>query len=620
MGSTETNGNGPGAEDDRGERGSGEPEAVDRSVDRSQPVEKLHPNESIKAGSGFLRGNVQEGLRDPITGAIPGDATQLTKFHGIYQQDDRDLREERRRKKLEPAYEFMIRVRLPGGVCTPEQWLTLDDLARTRANGTLRLTTRQTFQFHGVLKRNLKPVLQGLHEQLLDTLGACGDVNRGVMATPLPELGKVHEELFQVSKAVSDHLIPRSRAYHEIWLDGEPLYRGPRQDPTDDSNDQVTEEEEPIYGTTYLPRKFKIGFAVPPTNDVDVFTQDLGFIAITEGDRLAGLNVVVGGGMGRTDNEPDTYPRLGDVIGFCPPDRAVEVAEKVVTIQRDYGNRVERKLARMKYTIDRLGLEWFREELHRRLGWSLEEARPYRFETSQDRFGWSRNGDGTLNYTAFIENGRVKDEAGEATNGAEPGPRIMTGLREIARLDVGDFRVTPNQNLILARIPEERAGDVEELLEGYGIAEVTERTQVRRHSMACVGLPTCPLSMAESERYFPELITKVEGLMEEVGLGDRPIVIRMSGCNNGCSRPYVAEVGFSGRAPGKYNMYLGGGFHGERLNRPVLENVDEATILEHLRHLFQAYAQEGEDGEAFGDFAVRAGHVAPVHAGPQFNE
>jgi sulfite reductase (NADPH) hemoprotein beta-component len=572
------------------------PEA-DRSRDRSRPLDELHDNETVKATSRALRGTIVESLADPITGALLGRDHELTKFHGIYQQDDRDQRDERRRRKLEPAHEFMVRVRLPGGVCRPDQWLTLDEVATAHANGTLRLTTRQTFQFHGVLKGALRSTVQGIHHALLDSIGACGDVNRGVMATPLPELGPVHEQLQAIARGLSEHLLPRSRAYHEIWLDGESVAGGEA-------------EEEPIYGRTYLPRKFKIGFAVPPVNDVDVFTQDIGFIAIVRGEVLEGFNVAVGGGMGRTDNEPATYPRLGDIIGFVPSDRVMKVAEAIVTIQRDFGDRVDRKVARMKYTIDRRGLDWFVDELEARLGWTLDEARPWRFETSQDRFGWSRNADGSWNYTLFVENGRVKDADGH---------RIMTGLRQVARVHEGDFRITPNQNLIVARIPEGKRDEVAGLLEAHGILAATDRSHVRRHSMACVAFPTCPLAMAESERYLPQLMTKVEALMDEVGLGDTPIVMRMSGCNNGCSRPYVAEVGFSGRGPERYNMYLGGGFHGERLNAPYLENVGEETILAHLRVLFGAYAEGREEGEPFGDYLVRAGHIRPVRSGPDFN-
>lgn len=572
---------------------------IDRSVDRSQPVENLHDNERIKHNSDYLRGSLENSLAERITGAVLGDDHQLTKFHGTYQQDDRDLREERRRKMLEPAYEFMIRVRLPGGVCRTDQWLKLDELAQNHANNTLRLTTRQTFQFHGVLKRDLKTTMQGIHESLLDTIAACGDVNRGVMATPIPEFSAIHAQMFPIAKEVSEHLLPRTRAYHEIWLNEEPIYQGDKED-----------KVEPIYGRTYLPRKFKIGFAIPPVNDVDVFTQDIGFVAIAEGDKLAGFNVAVGGGMGRTDNEPSTYPRLGDMIGFIPADKAVDVAEKIVTIQRDFGNRVDRKVARLKYTIDRNGLDWFMDELEERLGWKLEPARDFRFDTSTDRYGWTQNADGTHNYTVFIENGRVKDTDKH---------RTMTGLREIAKIHKGDFRLTGNQNLIIACIPEKQKPKIEKLLAQHGIIAASERSDLRRHSMACVAFPTCGLAMAESERYLPALITKVEALQEETGLGDAPIVIRMSGCNNGCSRPYVAEIGFSGRAPGKYNMYLGGGYYGQRLAKPYLDNIGEDEILNTLKPMFAAYAEERRDGEAFGDFVIRKGYVAAVRHGTDFN-
>lgn len=572
---------------------------IDRSVDRSQAVEKLHDNERIKYESNYLRGTLEKSLAEPITGGVVGDDHQLTKFHGTYQQDDRDLREERRRQMLEPAYEFMIRVRLPGGVCQTGQWLALDNLATSYANHTLRLTTRQTFQFHGVLKRDLKTTMQGIHDSLLDTIAACGDVNRGVMATPIPEFSALHEHVFPIAKAVSEHLLPGTRAYHEIWLNEQPVYQGDQED-----------EVEPVYGRTYLPRKFKIGFAIPPVNDVDVFTQDIGFIAIADGDDLAGFNLAVGGGMGRTDNEPSTYPRLGDVIGFIPADKAVEVAETIVTLQRDYGNRVDRKLARMKYTIDRNGLDWFVDELEERLGWKLKPARDYHFDTSTDRYGWSKNTDGTHNYTAFIENGRVKDTGDH---------QVMTGLREIAKIHKGDYRITPNQNLIIACIPAKRKPKIKKLLESHGIIAASERSDLRRHSMACVAFPTCGLAMAESERYLPSLITKVEGLLEETGLGDDGIIIRMSGCNNGCSRPYVAEVGFSGRAPGKYNMYLGGGYYGQRLAKPYLDNIGEEEILDTLKPMFAAYANGRRNGEPFGDFVIRKGYVARVHHGTDFN-
>lgn len=572
---------------------------TDRSRDLTQPLERLHHNETIKAESRYLRGSIAEGLVDPVTGAIPGDeAPQILKFHGVYQQDDRDLRAERRRQKLEPAYQFMVRVRLPGGTCRPDQWLRLDALAREHANGTLRLTTRQTFQFHGVLKRDLKATIQRIHAALLDTIGACGDDNRGVMSSPNLDQSAIHAQVYPLAKQLSDALLPRTRAYHEIWLDETPVAGGDR-------------EEEPIYGRTYLPRKFKLGLAIPPTNDVDIYTQDLGFIAIAEGDRLAGFDVCVGGGMGRSDNEPATYPRLADVIGFCAPEQVVAVAEQVVGIQRDFGNRVDRKHARLKYTIDDRGLEWFRGELHRRLGWHLGDARPFRFDTNSDRYGWTEALRGRWHYALFVENGRVRD--GEAL-------QLMTALREIASVHTGEFRLTPNQNLIVANVPAEERDRIDRILEAHGAMAPARQSVLRRHAVACVALPTCGLAMAESERYLPSLLTKLEAIAASCGLERDPVIIRMSGCPNGCSRPYVAEIGFTGRAPGKYNVYLGGGFHGQRLNKLFLENVGEAQILEGLAPVIRRYAAERLPAERFGDFVIRVGYVKEVRAGREFND
>ncbi|WP_119460139.1 assimilatory sulfite reductase (NADPH) hemoprotein subunit [Rhodospirillaceae bacterium SYSU D60014] len=559
--------------------------SLGRSRDVTQPLDKLHPNETIKAESNLLRGTIAQGLEDPITGGISADDQQLLKFHGSYQQDDRDLRDERRRQKLEPAYQFMARVRLAGGVCQPWQWLKLDELACRYGNGTLRLTTRQTFQFHGVIKKDMKRTIQGLDAALLDTIAACGDVNRGVMCATNPDFSAVHGTVYELAKQVSDHLLPKTRAYHEIWLDEKPVAGSPA-------------EEEPIYGRTYLPRKFKIAFAVPPSNDVDVYAHDLGFIAIREGDDLAGFNVTVGGGMGRTDNEPNTYPRLADVIGFCRPEQVVEVAEQIVGIQRDFGDRADRKRARFKYTIDERGLDWFKAELTQRLGWSLDEARPFRFDTNGDRYGWTEGLGGASHYTLFIENGRVQDVDGIL---------LMTGLREIARVHAGEFRLTPNQNLIIANVAADKRPDIEALLKTHGLDGT--QSVLRRAAIACVALPTCGLAMAESERYLPHLITRFEEIVAECGLEDEPITIRMSGCPNGCSRPYVAEIAFTGRAPGKYNVYLGGGFHGQRLNTLFRENIGEETIIEELGPIIRRYAAERTAGERFGDFVMRAGYL-----------
>jgi len=569
----------------------------DRRRDIDRPLDELHPNERLKANSRFLRGTIEQGLADPITGAFAEADTQLTKFHGFYQQDDRDLRDERRRQKLEPAYQMMLRLRLPGGVCTPEQWLKLDDIAGRYADGSLRLTTRQTFQFHGVLKRDLKPTMRAINAALLDTIAACGDVNRTVMAAANPHESALHAEVVRLSQEVSDHLAPRTRAYYEIWLDGE------RVDPGRD--------EEPIYGPTYLPRKFKIGFAVPPVNDIDVYSQDLGFIAIAEDGELAGFNVCIGGGMGRTDNDPNTFPRLADLIGFCRPEQVLAVAEAVVTVQRDYGNRVDRKRARLKYTLEDQGVDWFRAEVERRLGWQLAPARAYRFEHNGDRYGWVQGSDGRWHYTLFIENGRVRDW--------DDYP-LRSGLREIARAHAGEFRLTPNQNLIIANVEDGERARIEQLMRAHGLKDPARQSALRRNAMACVALPTCGLAMAESERYLPSLITKLEAIVERHGLAEQPIVIRMTGCPNGCARPYLAEIGFTGRAPGKYNVYLGGGFHGQRLNKPYLDNVGEERILAELDKLLGHYARDRQPDEPFGDFVIRAGYVPEVTAGRHFND
>ncbi|WP_085993114.1 assimilatory sulfite reductase (NADPH) hemoprotein subunit [Oceanobacillus senegalensis] len=566
----------------------------------SKNVEKqLDELEHLKEKSNYLRGTIKEGLQDPITGAISAEDTKLLKFHGSYQQDDRDIRDERRRQKLEPAYQFMIRVRAPGGVTTPEQWLVLDDLAEKYADGTVKLTTRQSFQYHGVLKRNLKTTMKEINDTLLSTLAACGDVNRNVMCNPNPYQSEVHREVYYLAGKMSDHFSPRTGAYHEIWLDKEKI--------VDTSNNP--EEVEPIYGKTYLPRKFKIGIAVPPSNDIDVFSQDIGLIAILEDGELTGFNVSVGGGMGMTHGNSKTYPQIGRVIGFTPKENALDVAEKIITIQRDHGNRSDRKNARFKYTVDRMGLDWIKEELNRRLGWKLEESRPYQFEHNGDRYGWVE-GDGKWHYTLFIQNGRVKDTEDY---------QLKTALREIAKIHTGDLRLTPNQNLIIANVTHEKKNEIQDLLDRYGIAEGKHYSGLRRNSMACVALPTCGLAMAESERYLPSLVTKIEDILEEAGLSEEEIVIRMSGCPNGCSRPGLAEIAFIGKAPGKYNMYLGGGFAGERLNKLYLENIGEEEILESLRPILFQYKEERKEGEHFGDFVIRAGYVAEVHSGLDFH-
>ena len=556
---------------------------IDRSTDISQPLERLSPDETLKAKSDYLRGNIALDLLERITGSVSFESNKLMKFHGIYQQDDRDIREERRKQKLEPAYTFMVRVRLPGGVCTTEQWLKIDELAQAHGGNTIRLTTRQTFQFHWVIKEDVRPTIQGLHEVLLDTIAACGDDSRGVMATSDPTDSDIHAEIAELAKKVSDHVIPKTRAYHEIWYGEERV--------------ASSECEEPFYGPTYLPRKFKIGFAVPPSNDIDIYTQDLGFIAVSGLDGIEGFNVTIGGGMGRTDNEPSTYPRLGDVIGFIPKNRLVQCADAVMSVQRDYGNRAERPRARFKYTIDDKGLDFIVSEIERRMGEPFEPPRPFEFTANGDSLGWRETDRGNFNYTLFIQNGRVSDV---------PGRSVMSGLRAIAKVHKGKYRLTPNQNLIIAGISREDRSQIEALLAEHGLHESNSGSALRLNSIACVAFPTCPLAMAEAERYLPDLVTKIDAILAENGLTEEPITIRMSGCPNGCSRPYVAEIALTGRAPGKYNLWLGGGFHGERLNQLVAENIGEERILEILSEKLSAYARERKVDERFGDFVTRS--------------
>lgn len=564
--------------------------------------DKRAKNELIKESSHQLRGTIAQGLADVSTGAISEDDSQLTKFHGTYLQDDRDVRGERAKKKLEKAYSFMIRVRLPGGVTTSKQWLQLDAIAGTYANHALRLTTRQTFQFHGVIKTNMKRTMQAINAAVLDTLAACGDVNRNVLATGNPNLSKVHAAAHQLAVDISEHLLPRTGAYHEIWLDGEQVSDASRPAKTD---------EEPIYGKHYLPRKFKTVIAVPPSNDVDIYAHDLGYIAITDDKgKLVGWNVTIGGGMGMTHGDPDTFPRTADLFGFCTTEQAVDVAEKIVTVQRDWGNRENRKRARLKYTIEDRGLDNFRTEVEKRLGYRLGEPRPFEFTSTGDVIGWQQGADKKWHLTLFVENGRIKDK---------PGWRLRTALREIAEIHPGGFLVTANQNVIISNITAKTKPKIEALLAEHGIVIGSDFSGLRRNSMACVALPTCGLALAESERFLPELVTALEESLEKAGLRDDDIVIRMTGCPNGCARPYLAEIGLVGRNPGLYNLYLGAAFNGDRLNKLYAEDIDKDRIIGLLDPIFARYAKEREEGEHFGDFAIRAGYVKATTAGNRFH-
>lgn len=555
--------------------------------------------EGIKDRSNYLRGTLKEVMLDRISAGIPDDDNRLMKHHGSYLQDDRDLRNERQKQKLEPAYQFMLRVRLPGGVASPDQWLVMDELADKYGNGTLKLTTRETFQMHGILKWNMKSTIQGIHNALMDTIAACGDVNRNVMCSSNPYQSELHTEVYEWSKKLSNDLLPRTRAYHEIWLDEEKVAGTPEID-----------EVEPMYGPLYLPRKFKIGIAVPPGNDIDIFSQDLGFIAIVEDEKLIGFNVAIGGGMGMSHGDKATYPQLAKVIGFCKPDQLYEIAEKTITIQRDYGNRSVRKNARFKYTVDRLGLETVKAELEHRLGWTLDEAKPYHFDHNGDRYGWVKGVKGQWHLTLFIEGGRVADFDDY---------KLKTGLREIAKIHTGDFHLTGNQNVIIANVSTQNKKKINDLIEQYGLTDGKHASALRRSSMVCVALPTCGLAMAEAERYLPSLISKIETIVEENGLSEKEITIRMTGCPNGCARHALGEIGFIGKAPGKYNMYLGAAHDGSRLSKMYRENIGEEDILNELQLLLPRYAKEREEGEHFGDYVIRAGVIEATTDGTNFH-
>jgi sulfite reductase (NADPH) hemoprotein beta-component len=560
--------------------------------------QKLSANEYIKTRSNYLRGTIEEGLADLSTGAMCEDDQQLLKFHGTYQQDDRDIRAGRRKHKLEKAYSFMIRIRVPGGVATSQQWLETDRLATQFANGTIKLTTRQAFQFHGIIKTNLKRTIAEINQAAMDTIAACGDVNRNVMCNPNPDLSKIHALALKAAQDISAHLTPQTRAYHEIWLDGEKI-------------ESSEEEIEPIYGKTYLPRKFKITIAIPPSNDVDVYANCLSFIAIVEDGELVGYNVAVGGGMGSTHGNEATYPRIADVIGFCTPEQVVDVAEKVVLVQRDFGDRTDRKHSRFKYTVDDYGPVWILAKLNEYLGYELGAVRDFKFEDNGDRYGWVEDANGNSHLTLFIAGGRVVDT---------PSYPLRTGLREIAKIHEGDFRLTANQNLIIANISPVKRPEIEKLLEQYGIKDSHMKSALRLNSLACVALPTCGLALAEAERFLPDLITDLEDSLEQVGLRHDAITIRMTGCPNGCARPFISEIGFVGRGPDSYNVYLGGGFAGQRLSKLYRENIKSEAIKPLLSPIFAHYAKARNEGERFGDFCIRENYVAATIQGPDFHK
>ncbi|TMX13548.1 assimilatory sulfite reductase (NADPH) hemoprotein subunit [Aeromonas salmonicida subsp. achromogenes] len=552
------------------------------------PVEgPLADNERLKRESNFLRGTIEQDLQDPLTGGFNGDNFQLIRFHGMYQQDDRDIRPERTAQKLEPLHNVMLRARLPGGIITPAQWQVIDKFAEEHSlYGSIRLTTRQTFQFHGVLKRDIKLMHQTLNSTGIDSIATAGDVNRNVLCTSNPVESELHQEAYDWATKISEHLLPKTRAYVEIWLDGEKLGG----------------DEEPILGSNYLPRKFKTTVVIPPHNDVDIHANDLNFVAIAEGGKLVGFNVLVGGGLAMTHGDTSTYPRKASDFGFIPLSHVLEVAAAVVSTQRDWGNRVNRKNAKTKYTLERVGVEAFKAEVENRAGIPFAESRPYEFTSRGDRFGWVEGIDGKHHLTLFIENGRLLDF---------PGKPLKTGMLEIAKIHQGDFRLTANQNLIIAGVPAGEKARIEALARQYGLLDDGVSEQ-RKQSMACVALPTCPLAMAEAERMLPAFVTDIEGLLTKHGLADDAIIFRVTGCPNGCGRAMLAEVGLVGKAPGRYNLHLGGNLEGTRIPRLYQENITEPQILAELDRLIGRWAAERTAAECFGDFVIRTGVVAPV--------
>ncbi|MBN6361284.1 assimilatory sulfite reductase (NADPH) hemoprotein subunit [Providencia huaxiensis] len=549
---------------------------------------KLADSERMKQDSDYLRGTIKDDLKNGLTGGFEGDNFLLIRFHGMYQQDDRDIRSERAEQKLEPRHAMMLRCRLPGGIITPKQWLDIDKFATEHTlYGSVRITNRQTFQFHGILKGDVKPAHQMLSHVGLDALATANDVNRNVLCTSNPVQSELHQQAYEWAKKISEHLLPRTSAYAEIWLDKEKI---------------VTTDEEPILGQTYLPRKFKTTVVIPPLNDVDLHANDMNFVAIAQNGELIGFNVLVGGGLAMTHGDTATFPRLASEFGFIPLDKTLAIAEAIVTTQRDWGNRTERKNAKTKYTLERVGIDTFKAEVERRSGVVFEPIRPYEFTERGDKIGWLKGIDNRWHLTLFIENGRLID--------LENKP-LKTGVAEIARIHQGDFRLTANQNLIVAGVPESEKAAIEAIARAHGLMS-DEITAQRENSMACVSFPTCPLAMAEAERFLPEFVSQVENIMAAHQVANEHIVLRITGCPNGCGRAMLAEVGLVGKAIDRYNLHLGGNRIGTRIPRMYRENITSTEILAILDELIGDWAKKRLPNEGFGDFVIRTNVVKPV--------
>ncbi len=548
-------------------------------------MENLSSIEKIKTESDGLRGTIAESLKDELTGAIREDDQALIKFHGMYQQDDRDRRDERAEKKLDRLYSFMIRLRLPGGLLSAQQWLAMHEIAGENSTGVIKITTRQTIQLHGIYKSKIKPTIQAFNQAKLDSIATCGDINRNVLCSANPKQSPIHDEVFAYADKISKMLMPKTRAYYEIWLDDEKIV-------------DKQEETDPLYQDRYMPRKFKIAIAIPPNNDVDVFGNDIGLIAVIENNKLLGFNIAIGGGLSTTHGNAETYARLATVIGFTDSEeKTLKAIYEILTVQRDYGNRSDRKLARLKYTVDVLGIENFKKNAEDRMSFQFEEARPFTFTKRGDYYGWQRSEQGLWYYTVFVENGRITDDEQVA---------LKSAMLEVAKTGKVTFRFTTNQNVIISDINEADKFTINEILERFRIIEHTNRASaIRKNAMACVALPTCPLALAEAQRYMPSLLTKIESLLNKYQLDNEEIIIRMTGCPNGCARSYIAEIGFVGTALGKYNLQLGGDREGFRLNKIYKESLGEPEILTELDGLFSSFKNEKTVNESFGDFAMR---------------
>ncbi|WP_395065948.1 NADPH-dependent assimilatory sulfite reductase hemoprotein subunit [Flavobacterium sp.] len=541
--------------------------------------EKLSPVEAIKTKSDGLRGTLKESIElDNHTGNVRPDDEILVKFHGMYVQDDRDRRAERATKKLDKLYSFMIRLRIPGGVINADQWIATHETSEHFGTGTLKITTRQTVQLHGLLKHQLRPTIQAFNTAKLDSIAACGDVNRNVIVSSHPQISQIHQQIHQYADKISTLLLPKTQSYYEVFIDGEKIY-------------ERSSEADPLYEDRYLPRKFKIAIAIPPSNDVDVFTNDIGLIAIIENNELKGFNIAIGGGLATTHGNSNTYSRLGSIIGFTDSEeKTLKAVYEILTIQRDFGNRVDRKLSRLKYTVDKLTVEGFKKELESRIGFDLLPQQEFKFTERSDRFGWEKNHQGNWFYTLFVEHGVVK-------------PYQKEFLFQLAKLKISNFIFSGNQNLILGEITEANKPLVQALLASHNVEVAV--SALRKNSMACVALPTCPLALAEAQRYLPELVTKIEPILSKYNLTNDEISIRMTGCPNGCGRPYVAELGFVGTGPNQYNFMLGGDRFGERLNKLYKEKQTESQILDHVDQLLSNYVKNKSGNETFGDFAFR---------------